>query len=154
MAVWARDAAAFDELNTHRPEVGERAHDHLVRAQSRQRRGAVGREWQQDPYRREALAKDADRAPCHGGVAAVADHKEVHGVTLIADAQNLLRDLRNDVRCHLSLRSGAASARRAACARPPEPWEPPRRGSTVRENKDFRRILIFPPASEPADGRM
>jgi hypothetical protein len=30
-------------------------------------------------------------------VAAVADHKEVHGVALIADAQYLLRDVRNDV---------------------------------------------------------
>ena len=46
-------------------------------------------------------------------------------------------------------------------ARPPEPPrppaprppDPPRRGSTVREDKEFRRILIFPPASEPAEGR-
>jgi len=30
---------------------------------------------------------------------------------------------------------------------------PPRRGSTVREDKEFRRILIFPPAIEPAEGR-
>ena len=29
---------------------------------------------------------------------------------------------------------------------------PPRRGSTVREDKKSRRILIFPPASQPADG--
>ena len=35
----------------------------------------------------------------------------------------------------------------------PAPWEPPRRGSPVREDKKSRRILIFPPATEPADGR-
>jgi len=28
------------------------------------------------------------------------------------------------------------------------------RGSTAREDKEFRRFLIVPPASEPADGRM
>jgi len=33
-----------------------------------------------------------------------------------------------------------------------EPWEPPRPGSGVREDKESRRILIFPPASEPANG--
>ena len=33
------------------------------------------------------------------------------------------------------------------------PTRPPRRGSTVREDKEFRRILIFPPAIEPAEGR-
>ena len=37
--------------------------------------------------------------------------------------------------------------------RAPRPPDPPRRGSTVREDKEFRRILIFPPASEPAEGR-
>jgi len=41
-------------------------------------------------------------------------------------------------------------ARRPARACPPEP---PRRGITVREDKGFPRILIFPPATEPADGR-
>ena len=40
--------------------------------------------------------------------------------------------------------------RRARGLRAPRP---PRRGSTAREDKRSRRILVFPPASEPADGR-
>jgi len=30
---------------------------------------------------------------------------------------------------------------------------PPRRGSTAREDKESGRILVFPPAAEPANGR-
>jgi len=37
--------------------------------------------------------------------------------------------------------------------RAPGPSEPPRRDSTAREDKEFRRILIFTPATEPAGGR-
>ena len=36
---------------------------------------------------------------------------------------------------------------------PRPPRHPPPRGITVREDKEFRRILIFPPATEPANGR-
>ena len=46
-----------------------------------------------------------------------------------------------------------AGARSPRPPDPPPPWEPRRRGSTVREDKEFRRILIFPPATEPANGR-
>ena len=46
-----------------------------------------------------------------------------------------------------------AGARSPQPPDPPPPWEPRRRGSTVREDKECRRFLIFPPATEPADGR-
>ena len=61
--------------------------------------------------------------------------------------------------CALSLRiderrEGGHGAPPAPQPREPrEPREPPRRGSTVREDKEFRRILIFPPATEPRNGR-
>ena len=55
--------------------------------------------------------------------------------------------------CAFSLRID--ERQRAEMARRPPASPRSRRGggSTVREDKEFRRILIFPPAREPAEGR-
>ena len=55
--------------------------------------------------------------------------------------------------CPLGLRIDERREGGHGAAQPWPPGEPPRRGSAVREDKEFRRILVFPTASEPANGR-
>jgi len=65
----------------------------------------------------------------------------------------LLRDHPLPSGCALGLR---IDERREGGDGAPQPWrprEPPPRGSPVREDKESGRILIFPPAAEPANGR-